>query len=54
MSEENKATDLTPEQLRQYYTLSFKTLYCGVIDFLNKLPLNPQLRSFSYMNFDQG
>lgn len=56
-------SEMTPEQkeileneknTRMALQIAFKKIYDEMIFFLHKLNLNPQLKSFCFMNFDQG
>jgi hypothetical protein len=41
----------------QVKTMSKETvgqLYSNLITFINRLPLNPQIRGYAFMNLDQG
>lgn len=51
MSQEKAIQD---QQMREAFHQSYIKFYSDMISFLNRLPLNPQIKAYCFMNFDQG
>ncbi len=42
------------EQIKNMFHETYAELYMNLIKFIHKLPLNPRMRDYAFMNFDQG
>jgi hypothetical protein len=42
------------QQLRELFTQGLNAIYTNLVTYINKLNLNPQLKSYAFMNLDQG
>lgn len=41
-------------ELKNMFHDTYAELYMNLIKFINKLPLNPRMKDYAFMNFDQG